>query len=189
MTIPTIPFLPAGYVVQLADLQNLAAAATFALTKPAVYAVDNTGGMAIPTVFGTFVGFTTTFINTDAMWIAGSPKRFTINTPGWYKISYGVNVGAVGGVFNTAVRSTSGTNNPQGAGVNSAYQWMGYTDVAASSVGYATATGDWPFYLYAGDFLQVTVQAAAAGASTSTTPVIAGGNNAGSFFCAELVSI
>lgn len=188
MTIPTIPSLPAGYVVQLADLQNLSAAATFALTKPAVYAVDNTGGQAITTSF-LAVPFTATFIDTDNMWIAGSAKRFTVQTPGWYKISYGVNVGSVGGVFNSAVASTTGSNNPQGSGVQSSYYWGGYTDVAASSIGYAGATGDWPFYLYQGDFLQVFIKAAAAGASTGTAPPGTGASNGGSFFTAELVSI
>lgn len=187
MTIPTIPSLPAGYVVQLADLQNLAYAATFALGKPAVYAVDNTGGMAIGTSFGTFISFTATFINTDTMWASGAPKKFTVNTPGWYKISYGVNVGTVGGVFNTAVRTTTGSNNPAGSGINSNYYWQGYTDVAAGPVGYGGATGDWPFYMYAGDFWQVTMKAAATGASTGAAGN--GGNNTGSFFIAELVSI
>jgi hypothetical protein len=187
MTIPTIPSLPAGGVVQLTDLQNLAAAATFALTKPVVYAVDNTGGQAITTSF-LAIPFTTTFFDTDSMWSAGSATRFTVNTPGWYKVSYGVNVGTVGGVFMTAVRSTTGSNNPQGAGVNSSYYWAGAANVVASSIAYPGATGDWPFYLYAGDYLSVFVKAATAGASTSGTG-ITGGNNGGSFFTAELVSI
>lgn len=186
MVIPTIPYLPAGYVVQLADLQNLAAAATFALSKPAVYAVDNTGGQAITTSF-LAIGFTATFINSDTMWISGSPKRFTVQTPGWYKISYAVNVGSTGGVFNSAVRATTGANNPQGSGVNSNYYWGACTDVSSGSVGYAGASGDWPLYLYQGDFLQVFIQAAASGASTGTAGN--GGNNTGSFFAAELVSI
>jgi hypothetical protein len=188
MTIPTIPDLPAGYVVQLADLQNLAAAVTFALTKPAVYVVDNTGGQAITTNFAA-ASFTTAIIQTDnLMFQGGSPHRLHAQTPGWYKVSYGVNVGSVGGVFNSAVRSTTGPNNPQGSGVNSNYYWGGYTDVAASSIGYAGATGDWPFYLYQGDYLEVHIKAAAAGASTGTAG-IDGGNNAGSFFALELVSI
>lgn len=188
MTIPTIPSLPAGYVVQLADLQNLAYAATFALTKPVVYAVDNTGGHAITTGF-TAVSFTTTFFNTDGMWASGNAQRITINTPGWYKVSYGVNVGTVGGVFNSGIRTTTGPNNPAGAGINSNYNWMGYCDVAAGAVGYCAGAGDWPFYLYAGDFFLVAIQAAAAGASTGTAAPGTGQNNGGSYIYAELVSI
>jgi hypothetical protein len=122
------------------------------------------------------------------MWTPANSARFTIQTPGWYKVSYGVNVGTVGGVFMTAVRSTTGSNNPQGAGVNSNYYWAGAANVVASSIAYPGSTGDWPFYLYAGDYLSVFVKAATAGASTSGTG-ITGGNNGGSFFTAELVSI
>ena len=188
MTIPTIPSLPAGYVAQLADLQNLAAAATFALNKPIMYAVDNTGGMAITTSWLS-ISFTTTFYDPDGIWAAGSPKRLTIQTPGWYKLSYGVNVGSVGGVFNSAVRSTTGSNNPQGSGVTSNYAWGGYADVSSGNIGYCGATGDWPYYLYQGDYLQVFVKAAAAGASTGTSAPGTGINNGGTFVQLELVSI
>lgn len=187
MTIPTIPVLSAGYVVQLADLQNLSAAATFALGKPMSSVIDNTGGMAITTSF-LAVSFTAEVFDPDNMWIAGSPKRLTVQTPGWYKVRYGINMGTVGGVYNTGVGSTTGSNNPLGAGVNSAKYWAGYCDEAAASVGWATATGDWPFYLYQGDFLQVFVQAAATGSSTGTTAP-GSATHGGSYFGAELVSI
>ena len=186
MTIPTIPNLPAGYVVQLADLQNLAAAATFALAKPMTMVIDNTGGAAITTSFAA-VGFTTVVFDTDSMWNAGSVKRLTVQTPGWYKVRYGVNMGTNGGVYNTAVGSTTGSNNPSGSGVLSAKYWAGYCDEAAASVGWATASGDWPFYLYQGDFLQVFVEAAATGSSTGITAPNAAGNG-GSYFGLELVS-
>ena len=179
--------MPAGYVAQLADLQNLAYAATFALTKPMTKVIDNTGGQAITTSFAA-VQFSAAVFDLDGMWLGGSPKRLTVQTPGWYKVSYGINVGTVGGVFNTAVGSTTGANNPLGSGVASAKYWAGYCDEAASNVGWATATGDWPFYLYQGDFVQVFVQAAAAGASTGTTAP-GGLSNGGSYFSLELVSI
>lgn len=187
MTIPTIPSLPAGYVVTVDDLNNLADAATFALTKPMLYAVDNTGGMAITTSWQS-ISFTSTVFSTDGMWLAGSPKRIQIQTPGWYKFSYGVNVGTVGGVFNSAMRATTGANNPQGSGVTSNYYWMGYSDEPAATPGFCAAAGDWPFYLYEGDFLQVFIQAAATGASTGTTAPASGGHGA-SYVYAELVSI
>ena len=146
MVIPVIPNLPAGYVVQLADLQNLAYAATFALTKPIASVIDNTGGQAITTSF-LAVPFTAEVVDTDNMWIVGSPKRLTVQTPGWYHVRYGINVGTTGGgTFNTAVGETTGANNPLGAGVATAKYWMGYCDESAGTPGWASASGDWPFY-------------------------------------------
>ena len=187
LTIPTIPTLSAGSVVQLADLQNLSAAATFALNKPMSSVIDNTGGMAITTGF-LAVSFTAEVFDPDNMWIAGSPKRLTVQTPGWYKVRYGVNLGTNGGSYNTAVGSTTGSNNPAGSGISSAKYWAGYADVSASANGWASASGDWPFYLYQGDFLQVFVQAGATGSSTGTS-VPPGFAQGGSYFGLEMVSI
>lgn len=187
LTIPTIPSLSAGSVVQLADLQNLAAAATFALGKPMTTVIDNTGGQAITTGF-LAVTFTTVVFDIDGMWLAGSPKRLTVQTPGWYKVRYGINLGTNGGCYNTAVGSTTGSNNPAGSGINSAKYWAGYSDEAASTNGWASASGDWPFYLYQGDFLQVFIQAAATGSSTGTSAP-SGFAQGGSYFGLELVSI
>jgi hypothetical protein len=187
MTIPTIPSLPAGYVVQLADLQNLAAAETFALNKPMTSVIDNTGGQAITTSFAA-VTFTTVVFDLDGMWVGGSPKRLTIQTPGWYKVRYGINIGTATVVCNAAVGSTTGANNPLGAGVNSAKYWDGYADLASGTNGWASASGDWPFYLYQGDFLQVFIVASAAGSSTATGAPT-GFAQGGSYFSLELVSI
>jgi hypothetical protein len=187
MTIPTIPALPAGYVVQLADLQNLAAAETFALSKPMASVIDNTGGQAITTSF-LAVTFTTVVFDLDGMWVGGSPKRLTVQTPGWYKVRYGINVGTAGGTYDTAVGSTTGSNNPLGAGVSSAKYWAGYAVPASGAVGWASASGDWPFYLYQGDFLSVFIKAAAAGTSTGITAPT-GFAQGGSYFSMELVSI
>jgi hypothetical protein len=187
MVIPAIPSLPAGYVVQLSDLQNLSYAATFVLTKPMTKIIDNTGGQAITTSF-LAVNFTTAVFDLDGMWLGGFPQRLTIQTPGWYKLSYGVNMGTNGGVYNTAVGSTTGANNPQGAGVASAKYWAGVCDELSGVIGWATASGDWPFYLYQGDYLRVFVQAASTGSSTGTTAPVSS-TNGGSYFSLELVSI
>lgn len=187
MTIPALPSLPAGYVAQLGDLQALAYAAQFALTKPMTQVYDNTGGQAIGTSFGA-VTFTTSIFDIDGMWLAGNPTRLTVQTPGWYSVRYGINVGTVGGVYTTCVASTSGANNPQGAGVASGNYWAGMSDEAATSVGWANGGGDWPFYLYQGDYLQVFVEAAVVGSSTGiTAPGTA--TKGGSYFSMELVSI
>lgn len=187
MTIPVIPDLPAGYVAQLGDMQALAYAAQFALTKPMTKVIDNTGGASIGTSFGA-VSFTATVFDIDGMWVVGNPSRLTVQTPGWYSVRYGINVGTVGGVYTTCVTSTSGTNNPQGAGVQSANYWGGMSDEPAATNGWATGGGDWPFYLYSGDYLQVFIEAAVAGSSTGTGAPGAA-TKGGSYFSAELVSI
>src|SRR5690242_14272239 len=187
MAIPELPSLPAGYVATLGDMQALAYAAQFALTKPIAKIIDNTGGAAIATSFGA-VSFTASIFDTDGMWNAGSPDRLTVQTPGWYNVRYGINTGSVVGVYTTCVASTTGANNPQGSGVQSANYWGGMSDEANASIGWATGGGDWPFYLYAGDYVRVFIEAAAAGSSTGTgAPGTA--THGGSYLSMELVSI
>lgn len=343
MVIPTIPTLPAGSVVQLADLQNLAYAAQFALGKPMAQIIDNVGGLAIGTSFGS-VGFTDPVFDPDGMWtqsitgvnstfeggngnwVAGAntavantaaqahgganslsltsaaagniqaqscnlasfatqaipvtpgalvavsawyraatvarsvitdviflnasggtisvlggtsvtnsttawtrqqsllvapalsawavaqpavistaaanevhyvddvqltpaASRLTVQTPGWYTARYGINVGTIGGTFTSRLVSTTGANNPAGAGVVSAPFWAGYTDEPAASVGWATGGGDWPFYLFPGDYIEASISAAAAGASTGINAPGSGTTTPGSYFSLELVSI
>jgi hypothetical protein len=188
MTIPVLPSLPAGYVATLGDMQALAYAATFALTKPMTKVIDNTGGATIGTSFGT-VAFTTAVFDIDGMWNVANPHRLTVQTPGWYSVRYGINCGTVTGVYTTCVASTTGTNNPQGSGVVSGNYWGGMSDEPNSSPGWATGGGDWPFFLYAGDYLQVFIEAAATGSSTGTGTPGSGPNHGGSYFSAELVSI
>lgn len=187
MTIPTFPVLPAGYVVQVGDLQALAYAAQFALQKPIAQVIDTTGGQSIGTTFGA-VTFSSATFDLDGMWASGTPTRLTVQTPGWYNVRYGVNVGTVGGVYTACVASTSGANNPLGPGVASANYWGAYSDVNASVNGWATGGGDWPFYLYQGDYLQVFIEADSTGKSTGiTAPGTA--TTPGSYFGLELVSI
>jgi hypothetical protein len=187
MTIPVIPSLPAGYVVQLGDLQALAYAAQFALNKPISRVIDTAGGAAIGTSFGA-VSFSSAVFDTDGMWNVANPQRLTVQTPGWYHVRYGINVGTVGGVYTACIASTTGTNNPQGSGVQSANYWGASTDEAASSNGWATGEGDWPFYLYQGDYIRVFIEAAVTGSSTGITAP-SGATTPGSFFGLELVSI
>lgn len=188
MTIPTIPSLPAGYIVQLADLQNLEYACNFALTKPMTRIIDTAGGHAIGTSYAA-VQFSTTSFDVDGMWNAANPKQLTVQTPGWYKLRYGINVGSVGGItFNTYVTSTTGSNNPQGSGITSAPYWAGYADVGVGNFGFPCSSGLWPFFLYAGDFVQVLIEASATGASTGTAGP-GSTTDAYSYFSLEYVSI
>ena len=191
MTIPTIPSLPAGHVVTLAEMQELAYAATFLLTKPIVLIEQVASGQAITTSFASLNNFTAggLIYDTDGMWNSATPSRLTVQTPGWYKVRYAVNVGTNGGTFNTAIRSTTGSNNPLGAGVQSGMYWGAYSVQTATTIPvYCGSQGVWPQYLYAGDYLQILMKAAASGSSTGLTAP-GSGSNGGSWFSAELVSI
>ena len=341
MTIPKVPSLSAGYVMQLADLQALANAATFALTKPMASVIDETGSVAIGTSPAP-VQFTDAIFDTDGMWgesllgqntgfesgigtwvaagncslsdsaaqahtgvdslaltsaaagnmgavscsaatittngmpvVAGalvpisawfrsavsarscnvgidfynasgglistlrganitdsttgwtqaratltapaasafcraSPQvlatgaasevhyvddvvmapyadRLIVQTPGWYKVRYGINPGVVGGVYTAWATSTTGANNPSGAGVTSSPYWSSCADLAAATFGWCRGAGVWPFFLYAGDYIQVSIQAAATGSSTGIgSPT--GSTLGGSYFSLEYVS-
>lgn len=187
LTIPTVPSLPAGYVVQQADMQNLAAACTFLLSRPMTRIRDGTGGVAIGTS-PTLVTFTTASFDVDGMWNVSTPSQLTIQTPGWYKVRYGVNIGSGANVCNSYVTSTTGSNNPAGIGVTSAPYWSGYSDTNAASNDWATGVGVWPFALYTGDFLQVSVWADSAGNSTGTGAPGAA-TLGGSYFSLEYVSV
>lgn len=188
MQIPSVPKLPAGYVVQLSDLQELAGAADFLLGKPLTRVIDETGGQTISTT-PTTIQYTNIIYDTDNMYSSSQKARLTIQTPGWYKVRYNVNCGTTGGTYITWVFVTTGPNNPLGAGVTLNPSWGGYSDVqGTSSPGWAGASGIIPNYLYSGDFVGVRVKAAASG---SLTGISAPGSATlgGSFLCMEYVSI
>lgn len=191
MVIPTIPTMPAGYIATGTDMNNLAYCCTFLSTMPIARVRDAAGGQSLSTSSGspTQISFATKDIDTDGMWSAGSPTFLTVQTPGWYKFRYSVAVGTGGSVrVNCHMRSTSGANNPGGAGNNSAALWGAYTYAAASSNNeYAGAAGVWPFYLYSGD--QLAVRAYTDNAVSTVTTAPSSGNNGGSFFSLEMVSI
>lgn len=181
LTIPVIPSMPAGYVATVADLNALAAACTFLFTKPLVRVHDGAGGLAIGTTI-TAIAFSVKDYDTDSMWATGANTRLTVQTPGWYKFRYGV-TSAGGHTVITKIKSTSGANNPVGAGVVSTDNWAGYTVTSgnAGTNGSAGCSGIWPFYLYSGDFLNVYAQADVAGNTTDVSV-------AASFFAMEYVS-
>lgn len=190
MTIPAIPSLPAGHVVTVADMQSLANAATFLLNKPIVLVEQVAGPQAIGTSLGAFTGFTSAGLiyDTDGMWNSANPGQLTVQTPGWYKVRYSVNFGTASGTFNAAVRSTTGSNNPAGPGVQSGNYWGSYSvSPGTGQPIYGGAQGVWPAYLYAGDYLQIFMKAASAGSSTGLTAP-GTGTNGGTWFAAEFVS-
>lgn len=180
MTIPVIPSTPAGHIATDGDMNAMAAACTFLLTKPTVRVHDAAGGLAIGTT-ATTIPFNTKDYDTDGMWATGTNTRLTIQTPGWYKFRYSIATAGSHAV-NTKMRSTTGPNNPAGSGVTSGDHWGGYTASLATFVGAGGCSGIWPFYLYAGDFLFVVALADAAGNTTNNSVV-------GSFFSLEFVSV
>ena len=184
MTIPTIPTMPAGYVVQAADMNNLAYGATFLLTKPIVRVRDAAGSQAVTVTF-TSVAFNTKDFDTDGMWSSGSNTLLTIQTPGFYKVSYAVDALAASTSvpMNTIVQVVTGANNPAGTGVSMPFCWGGASagGVASSLRGMAHASGIIPWYMYAGDTAAIQVNASATGMTLSTSIP--------SFFTLELVSI
>lgn len=186
MTIPTIPPMAAGYVVQASDMNNLAYGATFLLTKPIARVRDGAGSFAIPSPSFGSVPFNVKDFDTDGMWSSGSNTRLTVQTPGFYKVSYAVDALAGSGAalpMNTYVQVTTGANNPQGAGVAMPFIWSGYASGGLSVSGRAMphASGILPWYMYALDYAQIQVVASSSGMTTSTSVP--------SFFAMELVSI
>jgi hypothetical protein len=129
----------------------------------------------------TAIAFNTKDYDTDSMWSSGANTRLTIQTPGWYKFRCGITTATSGAVVDTSLRSTTGSNNPAGSGIVSAQHWAGYTVVSGTTVGGGGSSGIWPFYLYAGDFLQVMAQ----GQTAATTDV----SVTSSFFGLEMVSV
>jgi len=185
MTIPVIPDLNAGQIAQVADLNAIASACTFLLAKPLARVHDAVGGQN-PAVFtagnppATNIAFATVDLDTDGM--SGTSTKLTIHTPGWYKVRYGVNVSTAGAAnhINTGVFSTTGANNPLGAGVVAGPFLPSWT-LAVLPEGCAGGSGIFPFYLYNLDFLQIR-------AGTETAVDTTGVTDAGSFFCLEFVS-
>jgi hypothetical protein len=189
MTIPTIPSLPAGYVVQAGDMNNLAAAATFLLTKPIVRVRDTANGTTTIGTSPTAIQWGSADINTDGMWSGAHPQRLTIQTPGWYKVRYMVQCGSNNGPFLSWVISTTGSNNPAGSGIPSSAYWASYcVGVGGSQASRTNGSGLWPFYLYSGDYLEVMCQSTSSGQNTGDgAPGVA--TNGGSVFSLELKSI
>lgn len=189
MTIPTIPTLPAGYVVQVADMNNLASCANFLYNKPVCRITDTTGAQTIAagtTLSSTnAIQFTSANFDPDGMWSSGSPKQLTIQTPGYYKVRYGVSVKCTTAAtkMNAGILMTTGANNPVGAGSVIPPAWASFSQMVSTNDQAASfGSGVYPFYLYAGDIIQVCAVWDGGVLTTVTT-------NGGSWLSLELVSI
>lgn len=175
--LPALTPVPAGYVVQAADLNNMAYACTFLMNKPIARVHAATSGQTIAITGNTNITFDTKDFDTDGLWNASTPTQLTIQTPGYYHVRFAVN--AASGVMNAWAQVTTGANNPAGQGVNNIY-YDGYV-IPASNIGAAGAAGVIPQYLYALDF--VMIQSRAAVASTTF------GGTVGPYFSLEYVSL
>jgi hypothetical protein len=149
MTIPTMPSITAGYVVQETDLADLCYAATFLLTKPLTQVVA-VSGQSI-TAAGAFVQWSSANYDTDGMWNASANTRLTCQTPGVYHMSYSVCNNGV--TMNCAAQGLTGASNPLGSAIVVGPHWASatYGDAASS----AAACGVWPAYMYAGDYIEI----------------------------------
>jgi hypothetical protein len=175
--IPALTPVPAGYVVQAADLNNMAYACTFLMNKPIARVHAVTAGQSIVAAGNTSIIFDTKDFDTDGMWNASTPTQLTIQTPGYYHVRFGVN--AASGVMNAWSLVTTGANNPAGQGLTNIY-YDGYV-IPVSNMGACGASGVIPQYLYTLDFVMIQ-------ARTSTTSTTFG-STIGPYFSLEYVSI
>ena len=166
MTLPTLPSIPAGSVATAEQLNAIGAACNFLLAKPIALVQDTVGG-ALLTTGGTTVTYTTpALIDPDGMWSASNTDRLTVQTPGWYRLAYMVNVNSTtGDASNAAAYSVTGPNNPQGSGHTSGAYWASYCDFYPGAL---QSRGVWPFYLYPGDYIHVIAYCATGDTGTST---------------------
>lgn len=170
MTVPEVSDMPAGYVVQVGDMNNLAAACSFLLGKPMAKVVATTArGGLLTSSAGSRTQFDMKAFDTDGMWSAGTSGRLTVQTPGMYVIRYTV-VANNNAYFNSWVTSTTGSNNPLGSGVVSPARLPGYGsgNSGLPSTGFG-CKGLWPYFLYAGDYIQMFAQSSV-NTSWSVTP-------------------
>jgi hypothetical protein len=185
LTIPTCPTFPAGYVAQLEDMQNLAACCTFLLQKPITKVRDTVGGQSLPDFFDStiIVTFSVADYDVDGMWNSDNPTQLTVQTPGWYKVRYGLNTLNLGIGF---VRYITGANNPLGSGLTSQNIYGCYaSQTSAFLVG--GGSGIFPYYLYSGDGVQLYAASNGDSADTSVQN-FASSTNAGSYLSLEYVS-
>lgn len=184
MNLPILPDMPAGYVVQAADLNNAAGCVTFLMNKPYVRVTSVSAGTSIGTG-NTAMHWDTRGDDPDNMASLGSfPTRLTVQTPGWFKVRYGLTTTSNSLVNMTFVQETTGNNNPGGPG-NTFGPFWGSDSTGASGGSKAPGAGGlWPYYMYAGDYLEVYALASATGDALDAT-----GTSVPSFFSMEYISM
>ncbi len=197
MQLPTLPSMPAGYVAQAADMNNLAACASFLLSKPYARIQDVNGGDTFNSTASTLsLNITASTVgvagsgqlDNDSMTIFGSSTNITglqVNTPGWYKFHFGVCGSPSVAMSGVAwAESVTGPNNPLGAGISSARHWATGLSFSGTTIAVCNGGGLWPLYMYAGDYWEVFCQV-----NTGTLTAAINANLGESFFEAEFVSM
>jgi beta-mannanase len=149
--IPSLPTLPAGYVVQVSDMNALSNAASFLMSRPITRIHDGVGGQSVGTT-KVPVTFSAADFDSTGMWNSTFPAQLTVITPGYYKVSYAIAQNS-GVTMTSYIQVTTGSGNPQGAG----YSTECCAGYAFGSGGHTTPHGSGiiPWYLYAGDIVQV----------------------------------
>ena len=171
--IPIIPVFEAGdwYLFRL---QQLSAAVAFACRVPVVFHLYKTANESLLAGVQTPVTWDAASADSDGGWSAGSPSRYTAQTPGYFHLDAGVNctTTAVDGQLLISLRATTGPVNPAGAGV---VTWFASRsdDAGILSQQESLALSATSPYLYAGDYVEVMAL------STNAQTLTAGWNNSG----------
>lgn len=188
MTIPTPPKIVAGQVVTADDLNAVGSCVSFLLNKPIVRVRENSGGAWSFSSSGTilFASSPNIEVDTDGMWDSVNNDRMIVQTPGWYKLYYQITVNGTGDAVNAAAYCTTGSNNPEGAGVTIGPYWASYCD---GFPGALQARGVWPFYLYAGDYVRLKGFSASGDANPASSYVkdLQGNSGQGTVWSMEYV--
>lgn len=179
MALPVLPVMPAGYIAQQADLDNIGYGVIFMMTKPMTRIHDGAGGQSLVPA-GTVVQFSVADYDTDGMWNSGSPTQLTVQTPGFYKLDY-MCCQNNGISMNAAAQVVTGANNPAGSGL-STQCWPGY-GYGVSRV-CARGSGIIPWYMYALDWVTVTCYPNSTGGT-----LVSASTFTPTFLSLELVSI
>lgn len=185
LAIPELPNIYAGYTMQPDDFDDLTYACEFLMTKPMTRAYDATGGQVVNVGLGsTVIVYTQITFDIDGMYNPAFPDRLTIQTPGWYKLRYGVNCGTSDVKLNAFAILSAGPNNPSGPGTLNMYG----TSANSAPYTFMSAAGIIPAYLYTGDFVQVGVRCYTGQTAATSVAGYQSSNDAGSYLCLEYVS-
>lgn len=197
MAVPVIPIITAGSIVGEYEMNQLSYAAAFLMSKPMTRVYDSIGGQSLGNEGSstateaqwTAVKFNNSNFDVDGAWpgSGSNDNELVIQTSGWYKVRYSVNINNNSlGPCNAAVISTSGSNNPSGAGVTSPL-CMGSMGFSGSQL-YLGSSGIFPLFLYGGGFgsgtgdnIQVVaISSGGSGSPQTSTGTISGGPSGGS---------
>lgn len=179
--LPTLPSPTVGNILEPADLNNMAACVTFLMAKPIGRWESASVGQSV-TGTAAAIQFDTENYDFDGIWVIGNPTKFIIVTPGWYKLRYSVVTTSTSLTTTTYVQATSGSNNPGGGGNTFGPFWgSDETGSAGGSKG-TGCSGLWPYYLYAGDYLQLFAASSGTDAVDAVTAIP-------TFFALEYISM